>query len=241
LGGEWALLNLKGVHAFYGYVHVLRGIDIEVKEGEIVCLLGTNGAGKTTTLKSIMGLVDALEGEILFLDQPIKGLLPYRVVNLGIAFVPEGRRIFPDLTVIENLMMGAYIQHNRKRAKESMEYVFSIFPKLKERQWQRGGTLSGGEQQMLAIGRALMSQGRLLLMDEPSMGLAPIVREEIFCTITTINQGGTSILLVEQNAVLASAVSHRGYVMETGQVVFSGTAKELTTNEEVARAYLGKK
>jgi len=235
------VLSLRRVHASYGHVHVLRGIDMEVKEGEIVCLLGANGAGKTTALKSIMGMVDGLEGEIRFLGEPILGLLPYKVVNLGIALVPEGRRIFPDLTVFENLMMGAYIRHNRKRAKESMEHVFSIFPKLKERQWQRGGTLSGGEQQMLAIGRALMSHGRLLLMDEPSMGLAPIVREEIFYTIRTINQAGTSILLVEQNAILASAVSHRGYVMETGRVVFSGTAKELATNEEVAKAYLGKR
>ncbi len=214
---------------------------MEVREQEIVCLLGANGAGKTTTLKTILGLVEVPEGEILFSGQSIAKLFPYNVVARGVALVPEGRRVFPDLTVAENLWMGAYTRQDRKSVDKDLDHVFSVFPKLRERRLQRGGTLSGGEQQMLAIGRALMSHARLLMMDEPSMGLAPIIREEIFRTIVTINQGGTSILLVEQNAALASAVSHRGYVMETGRVVFSGSAQELATNEEVAKAYLGKR
>ncbi|MFH1125431.1 MAG: ABC transporter ATP-binding protein [Pseudomonadota bacterium] len=217
------------------------GIEIEVREKEIVCLLGANGAGKSTTLKSIMGQVDVRRGEILFCGQPLGGLSPSGVVALGIALVPEGRRIFPDLTVAENLMMGAYAQRNKKYQKEDEEYVFSIFPKLGERLRQLGGTLSGGEQQMLAIGRALMSHARLLMMDEPSMGLAPIVREEIFRTIITINQKGTSILLVEQNALLALAVAQRGYVMETGHIVISGSTGELAANDQIAKAYLGKR
>ena len=217
------------------------GIEIEVREKEIVCLLGANGAGKSTTLKSVMGLVDVQQGVIRFGDQPVVGLPPSRVVALGIALVPEGRHIFPDLTVAENLMMGGYVQRDKKCQKEDKEYVFSIFPKLKERLRQLGGTLSGGEQQMLAIGRALMSHARLLMMDEPSMGLAPIVREDIFRTIMTINQRGTSILLVEQNALLALAVAHRGYVMETGRIVISGSTKELSANDEIAKAYLGKR
>jgi branched-chain amino acid transport system ATP-binding protein len=234
------LLRLQDVHAFYGHVHALMGIEIEVREKEIVCLLGANGAGKSTTLKSIMGQVDVRRGEILFCGQPVRGLSPSEVVALGIALVPEGRRIFPDLTVAENLMMGAYAQRNKKYQKEDEEYVFSIFPKLGERLRQLGGTLSGGEQQMLAIGRALMSHARLLMMDEPSMGLAPIVREEIFRTIITINQKGTSILLVEQNALLALAVAQRGYVMETGHIVMSGSTGELAANDQIAKAYLGK-
>jgi len=235
------LLSLQDVHAFYGHVEALMGIEIEVREKEIVCLLGANGAGKSTTLKSVMGLVDVQQGAIRFGDQPVVGLPPSRVVALGIALVPEGRHIFPDLTVAENLIMGGYVQRDKKCQKEDKEYVFSIFPKLKERLRQLGGTLSGGEQQMLAIGRALMSHARLLMMDEPSMGLAPIVREEIFRTIMTINQRGTSILLVEQNALLALAVAHRGYVMETGRIVICGTSKELSANDEIAKAYLGKR
>jgi len=216
------------------------GIEIEVREKEIVCLLGANGAGKSTTLKSIMGLVDVRQGEIRVHDKPVVGLPPSKVVALGIALVPEGRHIFPDLTVAENLMMGAYTQRDKNWEKEDKEYVFSMFPRLKERLRQLGGTLSGGEQQMLAIGRALMSHARLLMMDEPSMGLAPIVREEIFRTILTINQGGTSILLVEQNALLALAVAHRGYVMENGRIVISGPTAELKANDEIAKAYLGR-
>jgi branched-chain amino acid transport system ATP-binding protein len=217
------------------------GIEVEVREKEIVCLLGANGAGKSTTLKSIMGLVDVRQGEIRVHDKAVVGLPPSKVVALGIALVPEGRHIFPDLTVAENLMMGAYTQKDKNLEERDREYVFSIFPRLKERLRQLGSTLSGGEQQMLAIGRALMSHARLLMMDEPSMGLAPIVREEIFRTILSINQGGTSILLVEQNALLALAVAHRGYVMETGRIVISGPAAELTANDEIAKAYLGKR
>lgn len=231
---------MRQVHAFYGPVHALMGIELEVREKEIVCLLGANGAGKSTTLKAIMGLVDVQQGEILLGGQTVAGLPPSRVVALGIALVPEGRRIFPDLTVAENLRMGAYSQRDKKCQNEDKEYVFSIFPRLRERLQQMGSTLSGGEQQMLAIGRALMSHARLLMMDEPSMGLAPIVREEIFRTIMTINQRGTSILLVEQNALLALTVAQRGYVMENGRIVISGSTGELSSNDEVRKAYLGK-
>jgi branched-chain amino acid transport system ATP-binding protein len=234
------LLSLRHVHAFYEHVHALIGIEMEVGGEEIVCLLGANGAGKSTTLKAIMGMVDVRQGEILWGSQPIAGLPPSRVVALGIAMVPEGRRIFPDLTVAENLRMGAYAQRNRQWQNEDKEYIFSIFPRLRERLQQMGGTLSGGEQQMLAIGRALMSHARLLMMDEPSMGLAPIVREEIFRTIGTINQRGTSILLVEQNALLALTVAQRGYVMENGRIVICGSTGELSSNDEVRKAYLGK-
>ena len=216
------------------------GIDLDVKDKEIVCLLGANGAGKSTTLKSVMGLVDRLRGEILVRGRSVVGWPSPKVVALGIAMVPEGRRIFPDLTVAENLMMGAYAQKDRKFQNDDKEYVFSTFPTLRERLRQLGGTLSGGEQQMLAIGRALMSHARLLMMDEPSMGLAPIMREEIFRTITIINQRGTSILLVEQNAVLALSVAQRGYVMETGRIVMGGLTGELTANSEISKAYLGK-
>jgi branched-chain amino acid transport system ATP-binding protein len=228
------------VHAYYGHIHALMGIDLDVKDKEIVCLLGANGAGKSTTLKSVMGLVDRLRGEILVRGRSVVGWPSPKVVALGIAMVPEGRRIFPDLTVAENLMMGAYAQKDRKFQNDDKEYVFSTFPTLRERLRQLGGTLSGGEQQMLAIGRALMSHARLLMMDEPSMGLAPIMREEIFRTITTINQRGTSILLVEQNAVLALSVAQRGYVMETGRIVMSGLTGELMANDEISKAYLGK-
>ena len=236
-----ALLSLKDVDAYYGHVRALKGVDFEVGEGEIVCLLGANGAGKSTTLKTIMGLVKAPRGEVIFRGRPVRGLPPHRMVGLGITMVPEGRRIFPDLTVLENLMVGAHTRHDRVGIKEDIEYVFSVFPRLKERQRQSGGTLSGGEQQMLALGRALMSRPQLLMMDEPSMGLAPIVWEEILRTALSINRNGTSILLVEQNAALASAAAQRGYVMETGSIVFSGSAKELAANDEVARAYLGKR
>jgi len=234
------LLSLREVHAYYGHIHALMGIDLDVKDKEIVCLLGANGAGKSTTLKSVMGLVDRLRGEILVRGRSVVGWPSPKVVALGIAMVPEGRRIFPDLTVAENLMMGAYAQKDRKFQNDDKEYVFSTFPTLRERLRQLGGTLSGGEQQMLAIGRALMSHARVLMMDEPSMGLAPIMREEIFRTITTINQRGTSILLVEQNAVLALSVAQRGYVMETGRIVMSGLTGELMENDEISKAYLGK-
>lgn len=232
---------MRQVDAFYGNVHVLRGIDLDIEEGEIVCLLGANGAGKSTTIKSIMGLVNTPKGSISFSGAKILGLPSHKIVKQGIAIVPEGRRIFPSLTVMENLMMGAYTRSDGEGIKADLENIYSIFPRLKERVSQLGGTLSGGEQQMLAIGRALMSRPKLLLMDEPSMGLAPIVWEEIFRTVTAINKTGTSILLVEQNAVVASAVSQRGYVMETGRIVFSGSAKELAANDEIAKAYLGKR
>jgi len=234
------LLSLREVHAYYGHVHALMGIDLDVKEKEIVCLLGANGAGKSTTLKSVIGLVDGLRGEIRVCGRSVAGWPPSKVVALGIALVPEGRGIFPDLTVAENLMMGAYAQKDKRFYSNDEAYVFSIFPVLRERLRQLGGTLSGGEQQMLAIGRALVSHAHVLMMDEPSMGLAPIMREEIFRTITTINQRGTSILLVEQNAVLALSVAQRGYVMETGRIVISGPTAALTANSEISKAYLGK-
>ncbi len=233
------MLSLRGVHACYGNIHALKGIDLEVGEREIVCLLGANGAGKSTTLQSILGLVKVTQGEITAFGQSITAVPTARIVARGIAIVPEGRHIFPDLTVQENLSMGAYVQPDKKAQQEDREYVYSIFPRLRERLRQAGGTLSGGEQQMLAIGRALMSRPKLLMMDEPSMGLAPVVREEIFRTIILISQRGTSILLVEQDASLAVAVSHRGYVMENGRIVISGTSKELAANPAVAKAYLG--
>ena len=233
------MLSLHGVHAYYGHIHALKGIDLEVGEKEIVCLLGGNGAGKSTTLQSILGLVRVPQGEISAFGRSLAAVPTARIVAMGIALVPEGRHIFPDLTVDENLSMGAYVQPDRRAQQEDREYVFSIFPRLRERLRQAGGTLSGGEQQMLAIGRALMSRPRLLMMDEPSMGLAPVVREEIFRTIVLISQRGTSILLVEQDAPLALAVAHRGYVMETGRIVLTGSSAQLAANPAVAKAYLG--
>ena len=233
------MLSLRGVHAGYGHIEALKGIDLDVAEREIVCLLGANGAGKSTTLQAILGLVRVTAGEIAAFNQPIRAVPTARIVALGIAIVPEGRHIFPDLTVDENLSMGAYVQPDRRAQQADREYVFTVFPRLRERLRQAGGTLSGGEQQMLAIGRALMSRPKLLMMDEPSMGLAPVVREEIFRTIQLISGRGTAILLVEQDASLALAVSHRGYVMENGRIVLSGSSRELAANPAVAKAYLG--
>ena len=223
---------------YYGEIHALKGVSLTVAAGEIVAVLGPNGAGKTTTVKTISGLLAPRRGNITLEDLPITGHPAHEIVYKGIAHVPEGRKIFNRLTVAENLGMGAYSRSDRGIA-DDMERVFSLFPRLKERHAQVAGTLSGGEQQMLAIGRALMARPRLLLLDEPSMGLAPIVVEQIFETIVDINRRGTTILLVEQNAAMALGIAHRGYVLETGAVALTGTAAELAGNVEVRRAYLG--
>nr|WP_277997695.1 ABC transporter ATP-binding protein [Thermanaeromonas sp. C210] len=230
---------LNDVHVYYGAIHALKGVTLEVKEGEIVTLLGANGAGKSTTLKAISALIQPRSGEILFEGRPLHRLSPQEVVKMGISHVPEGRRIFANLTVLENLELGAYLRRERREVVSALEEVWRHFPRLKERQKQLAGTLSGGEQQMLAIGRALMMRPRLLLLDEPSMGLAPLLVKEIFSIIQEINRSGTTILLVEQNVHTALQVAHRGYVLETGRIVLSGTAEELSGSEEVKKAYLG--
>jgi len=235
-----SMLKLENIKTYYGNIQALKGISIEISEGEIVTLIGANGAGKTTTLMSICAVVPPTSGEIYFMDQPIHHMAPNEIVSLGICQVPEGRRIFPYLTVMENLDMGAFLRKDKAGVKKDMEYIFELFPILAERRHQAGGTLSGGEQQMLAISRALMSKPRLLLMDEPSLGLAPLVVKQIFEIIKKINQENrTTIFLVEQNANLALKVSHRGYVMETGSITLTDSSENLLSNEEVKKAYLG--
>jgi len=232
------VLRLDGLDVYYGQIHALRDVSLEVRSGEIVALLGNNGAGKTTTLKTISGLLVPRQGTIHLEDRVLTGTAPHDVVSRGIGHVPEGRRIFNRLTVRENLVMGAFLRNDSGVA-DDLQRVFTLFPRLQERVTQVAGTLSGGEQQMLAIGRALMGRPRLLLLDEPSMGLAPVLVEQIFDTIGAVNRQGTTILLVEQNAAMALSIAHRGYVLETGSVVLSGTAAELSENAEVRRAYLG--
>jgi branched-chain amino acid transport system ATP-binding protein len=234
-----ALLELKNVHTYYGTIHALKGIDLTVNEGEIVTLIGANGAGKSTTLRTISGLLTPKEGEILFQGQKINGVEAYRITEIGIAHTPEGRKIFPRLTVLENLEMGAYTVRDPALTKRNMERVFTLFPRLSERAHQKGGTLSGGEQQMLAIGRSLMMTPKLLMLDEPSMGLAPLLVEQIFQTIQDLHKSGVTILLVEQNALQALHIAHRGYVLQTGSVALSDTAENLMKNEAVREAYLG--
>ena len=234
------MLKIKNVQTFYGNIQALKDITIEISEGEIITLIGANGAGKTTTLMSVCGLVPPRSGEIFFLGQPIHDMLPNKIVALGICQVPEGRRIFPYLTVLENLDMGAFLRTDKSGIKKDIEYIYELFPILAERRHQAGGTLSGGEQQMLALSRALMAKPRLLLLDEPSLGLAPIVVKQIFNIIKKINtENNTTIFLVEQNANLALKVAHRGYVMETGRITLSDTAANLLSNEQVKKAYLG--
>ncbi len=233
------MLRVEALHVFYGEIHALKGVALEVREREIVAILGNNGAGKTTTLKTISGLLVPRGGSILLEEAPLAGVPAHEVVFRGVAHVPEGRRIFNRLSVRENLTMGAYLRSDGPDARADLERVFELFPRLRERIAQVAGTLSGGEQQMLAIGRALMARPRLLLLDEPSMGLAPVLVEQIFAAIGDINRQGTTILLVEQNAAMALDVAHRGYVLETGRVVLEGTAAELAENAEVRRAYLG--
>ena len=233
------MLELKSVRTYYGNIEALKEISLTVSEGEIITLIGANGAGKSTTLMSISGIVPPRLGEIRFLDKPIHHLNPDEIVALGISQVPEGRRIFPQLTVLENLDMGAFLRKDKAGIKKDMDHIFSLFPILAERQHQGGGTLSGGEQQMLAISRALMARPRLLLMDEPSLGLAPLIVRVIFDIIKKINKEGTTIFLVEQNAHMALKVAHRGYVMENGRITLEGNAQNLLVNEEVKKAYLG--
>ncbi|MEK7338798.1 MAG: ABC transporter ATP-binding protein [candidate division NC10 bacterium] len=232
------MLEIENAHVYYGKIHALKGISLQVKEGEIVAVLGNNGAGKTTTLKMVSGLLRPREGGVRLMGEVIDGLPAHQIVKRGIAHVPEGRRIFKRLTVLENLEMGAYARRDGGVGAD-LERVYTLFPRLKERRDQVAGTLSGGEQQMLAIARALMARPTLLLLDEPSMGLAPILLEQIFDTIRDINRQGTTILLVEQNAYMALSIAGRGYVMETGGIVLEDTAQGLLSNENVRRAYLG--
>ena len=233
------MLEVNDIHTYYGNIHALKGISLTVEKGEIVTLIGSNGAGKTTTLRSICGLQKPRQGNILLEGEDISPFKAFQIVSKGVAMVPEGRGIFARLTVAENLDLGAYIRRDRAAIQKDLERVYTIFPRLKEREHQVSGTLSGGEQQMLATGRALMARPRLLLMDEPSMGLAPVLVEAIFDVIKVINQEGTTILLVEQNALMALSIAHRGYVIQTGQIVLQDTASNLKSNEMVRKAYLG--
>ena len=233
------MLRVDEIHVFYGEIHALKGVGLEVRDGEIVAVLGNNGAGKTTTLKTISGLLTPRRGTITLGEASLAGVPAHEVVARGVAHVPEGRRIFNRLSVRENLTMGAYLRTDGAAIRADLERVFELFPRLRERITQVAGTLSGGEQQMLAIGRALMARPRLLLLDEPSMGLAPVLVEQIFGAIGDINRQGTTILLVEQNAAMALGVAHRGYVLETGRVAIEGSAAELVENPDVRRAYLG--
>ncbi len=235
-----ALLELQDVHTYYGKIHALKGISIRIEKGEIVTLIGSNGAGKSTTLRTISGLLTPRQGRVLLNGQPIHQIPPHEIVKLGVAQSPEGRRIFPRLTVLENLEMGAYLHDTRSEAYHNdLERVLTLFPRLRERLVQKGGTLSGGEQQMLAIGRALMTRPSVLLLDEPSMGLAPVLVEQIFEIIQEINTQGMTVLLVEQNALQALGIAHRGYVLQTGEIVLEDNAKALSENETVQKAYLG--
>jgi branched-chain amino acid transport system ATP-binding protein len=233
------VLELEGVETFYGTIRALKGISLEVREREVVTLLGANGAGKTTTLRSINGLNQPRRGTIRFQGEDITSVPAHRIVKKGISQSPEGRKLFPRMTVVENLEMGAFQRKDRSAIKEDMDHVFTLFPRLAERRGQKAGTMSGGEQQMCAIGRALMARPALLMLDEPSMGLAPIFVERIFETITAINKEGTPILLVEQNALMALEVADRGYVLETGSIVLEGPAADLRENEQVRKTYLG--
>lgn len=233
------MLQIKEIDVFYGVIQALKRVSMEVEEGSIATVIGANGAGKTTTLKTISGLLRPRNGSILFKGQEISRLRPDKIVDLGISQVPEGRRVFPELTVLENLEMGAYLRKDKKAIAQDIDSVFDRLPRLKERVRQMAGTLSGGEQQMLAIGRALMSRPQLLIMDEPSMGLAPLLVKDIFDIIQEINSQGTTILLVEQNARLALSIAHQAYVMETGEIVLSGLPEQLINSEDVKKAYLG--
>jgi branched-chain amino acid transport system ATP-binding protein len=233
------VLEIDGVHVYYGAIHALKGVSLNVREAEIVTLIGANGAGKSTTLRAINGLNRPRQGTIRFQGREISGSPPHAIVKSGIAQSPEGRRLFPRMSVTENLEMGAFQRTDRQNFREDMDRVFTLFPRLEERRSQKAGTLSGGEQQMCAIGRALMARPKLLLLDEPSMGLAPIFVERIFETIVEVNKQGTPVLLVEQNALMALDVANRGYVMETGRIAIEGPSSELKTNEQVRMTYLG--
>ncbi len=233
------MLRVENLHVFYGAIHALQGISFNVEKGEIVTLIGANGAGKSTTLRSLSGIIRPRDGSISFNGQEITTIPAEKIVKMGMSHVPEGRRIFAPLTVRENMMMGAYTRNDQDEIQATLERAYKSFPRLREREGQYGGTLSGGEQQMLAMARALMSKPSLLLLDEPSMGLSPILVEEIFKIIVEINNQGTSILLVEQNAQMALSIAHRAYVLETGSIVLAGEAKDIASNPDVKKAYLG--
>ena len=235
------MLKIKDLHVSYGGIRALRGVDIEVPDGKIVTLIGANGAGKSTTLRTISGLVKADSGSITYNDTELLGMPINKILEQGIAQVPEGRRVFADLTVQENLKIGAYLRNDKSGIEQDIEWIYSLFPRLKERSWQFAGTLSGGEQQMLAVGRALMSRPKLLMMDEPSLGLAPLVVQGIFDIIRTINQQGVTVLLIEQNANMALKLADRAYFLETGLITKTGTGAELLADESIKEAYLGKK
>jgi branched-chain amino acid transport system ATP-binding protein len=238
-GGNGLILDVDDIHTYYGSIHALKGISIQVREGEIVTLIGANGAGKSTTLRSINGLNRPRQGTITFQGRNITSVPPHQIVAMGVAQSPEGRKLFSRMSVLENLEMGAFQRTDRAGIREDLERVYTLFPRLAERKTQKAGTLSGGEQQMVAMGRALMARPKLLMLDEPSMGLAPIFVEKIFEIVVEINQQGTPILLVEQNALMALDVANRGYVMETGNIAIADDAKALAKNEQVRKAYLG--
>ncbi len=233
------MLKIENLHVYYGGIHALRGITMDVADGAIISLIGANGAGKSTTLKAIMSQVAKTEGSIIFNDVDITKMATRDVVKEGIVLCPEGRRVFPDLTVAENLVMGSYLRKDKEGIKRDTEWVYELFPRMKEREWQLAGTLSGGEQQMLAVGRALMAKPKLLMLDEPSLGLAPLVIKDIFSIIKQIRESGVNVLLIEQNAKAALEISDFAYVMETGVVTMSGTGRELLNDERVKKAYLG--
>lgn len=233
------MLKLENINVYYGAIHAIKDISLEVEAGQIVTLIGANGAGKSTTLRTVSGLLKPKTGQISFLDKSIAGVPAQEIVKAGISQVPEGRRVFANMTVLENLELGAYIRNDKSGIASDMASVFERFPRLAERKSQLSGTLSGGEQQMLAMGRALMSRPKLLLLDEPSMGLAPLLVKEIFSIVQSINKTGTTVLLVEQNAHMALSIAHRAYVLETGRISLSGDAKELAASEAVRKAYLG--
>ena len=233
------MLEIKDLHVYYGGIHALDGIDLEISEGKIISLIGANGAGKSTTLKSIMGLVEKAEGTITWNGTDITNMDTKEIVKLGIALCPEGRKVFPDLTVAENLSIGAYLRKDKKEIEKDREWVYELFPRMKEREWQIAGTLSGGEQQMLAVGRALMAKPKLLMLDEPSLGLAPLVIKDIFAIIRQIKEAGVNVLLIEQNAKAALEISDYAYVMETGRITMEGPGQELLKDDRVKKAYLG--
>lgn len=233
------MLKVEDINVYYGAIHAIKGISLEVSEGEIVALIGSNGAGKSTTLRTISGLMKPKSGKIMYEGNDIAGMPAHKIVGMGLCQVPEGRHVFANMSVLENLEMGAYLRSDKEGIEEDMKKVFERFPRLLERKNQIAGTLSGGEQQMLAMGRALMSRPKLLLLDEPSMGLAPLLVKEIFNIIKDINATGTTVLLVEQNANMALSIADKAYVLETGRITLSGTAKELASSEEVRKAYLG--
>ena len=234
-----SMLSIKDLQVYYGAINAIKGISFDVEQGEIIALIGANGAGKTTTLHTITGLVPAKHGSVMFGGKDLTKTPPHKIVSMGMAHVPEGRRVFAQLSVFENLMMGAYTRKDKAEINDSLKMVFDRFPRLNERRTQLAGTLSGGEQQMLAMGRALMSKPSIILMDEPSMGLSPLYVSEIFDIIQEINKSGTTVLLVEQNAKKALSIANRAYVLETGKIVLSGDAKELMNNDSVKKAYLG--